>query len=228
MKHCPNCGAKLSNPSQKFCGECGLPIGEAHSTEVPFNASEETIPKKKNLFLSLLNGLLIGVAGFVFLVIVFFSSKTSTYQSSPTSNAPALLDRVQNTYTLRNVVETGFYFNIGLTADELIQKLGEPTSISKTPAIMYTYDDQDSRQTYQFKNNRVHIAQWATSGFQPEDVPTATSDLITDLKQNKFKWVGNKFNNMVYSNGEFEMSVWPVKTDHGTYNIALLAGRPIN
>jgi hypothetical protein len=149
-------------------------------------------------------------------VIIKNSSNTSPDPNSPAYDSHAK----QSTESPKDIIETGFYLRIGLSADELVHSLGQPSTINQT---LYVYDDLGSRQMYGFKNGAVYSATYILTGIRPISVPGTISDLMTDLESHNFSRISDYQGIKRYSNDDYEMSIVPIKTEDGMYNVSLMA-----
>lgn len=213
MNTCSQCGSEIDNSQYRFCPTCGKPIDV-----ISIPANENVQLKSPNSSVTNKTKLIVGLASVGFLLLIVLSQLYRPPAQSPNLNSYS--DQISSQRT--GIVETGFYLNIGLTAGELIHKLGEPTTIDHT---LYLYDDPYSRKMYGFKNKRVYDATYIIEEVPPNDVPNVVSGLMTNLQNNNF-WRISDFGNMKrYRNGKFELSIFARENDDGSYNVCLMAFR---
>jgi hypothetical protein len=214
MNFCPDCGSSIQSSTSNFCPECGKQINNI------------LIPSEKDVnqgsFLPWLSRyktvISFGLIGFLCLMVLLKIVINSSYKYE----RPVTSEQITSEQTpklSRRIVGTGYYFNIGLTATELIKKIGQPTSIDQ---FLYVYENSGSRLMFGFKNNRVFDASYIIVGVRPIDVPVTISALMSDLEDNNFKRIGDKDNIMRYENGIYQLSILPGKTDDRSYNICLM------
>lgn len=219
MDLCPDCGSTIENSLHRFCPSCGKHLdaisttvndGLSHPEQIAMAATKTVESRRsKKVILSF-------VFGFLLLILL----ATLINQSLHDSSSSSLVSRPKQNPTTLNIIENGYYLNIGLTEGELIEKLGKPTSINQ---MLYLYDDVGTRQMYGFKNDLVYHASYIVIGVHPTDVPSAIFDIMTDFEKNNFWRLSDIEGMKRYYNGKYEISIWPIKTDDGTYNISLMA-----
>lgn len=220
MNYCPNCGTAVA-AEQKFCSSCGKPL-DSNKSENAILPKTETIittiniPNKK--IVSRKRVVFSAVGFLVFLILVLLVSKSPN--TTPTSQS--FIADYSSEVDSKRMLKSEFYRLIGLTKDQLIQSLGEPTY---TNGNMLIYEVPGWRQMYGFKNSRVHNATYQELNVDPSGIISKIEALQKDFADNNFWRISDYDNIKRYRDGTYEISIMPIKTDIGTYNLGIMAFR---
>ncbi len=220
MFFCPACGSKIVDPTNKYCSNCGKPIGtEQLANETVLQPAQNILtpasPYKYNKRNTII---LISLLGLPFL-FVFFSwvNKTSTKET------PAFIPKVdtyQAVETPKRFLESGFFKHIGESRNALVESLGEPTLVKNG---MYVYEEYGWRQIYSIKNGKVHDVLYQELNVDPDIVESKIDRLVMEFGNNGFRRIPDYENVKRFRNSNYEISIMPIRTEIGTYNLGLMA-----
>lgn len=167
--------------------------------------------------------ILMGVFTFFYFSGVYLSIENRLKQYKRQSEE-ASIPKSPSATVPNGFMEDDFYMNIGLSKEELINKLGEPLGIkSLNEADLVIYETYGWRQAYGIKNGHVVHASKYNLGIRADNITYNISILMAELRGAGFDQIPDYDNVKRFTNGRFTISILPIQTDAGDYNLGLMA-----
>ncbi len=220
MAFCPNCGSMIPDPTTKYCGNCGKSLGTEPSSNTPaLQSAPSTMPppqphryNKRNTII------LISLIALPFLYAIFASVNQKSTEVTPIVSLQG--DAFQTSERPKRFLESGFFKHIGENRNELVAAFGEPTFVKNG---MYVYEEDGWRQIYTIKNGWIHDAMYQQLNVDSDNIASKVDDLVAEFGKNGFRRISDYDNVKRFRNGNYEISIMPIRTDIGTYNLGLMA-----
>lgn len=129
-----------------------------------------------------------------------------------------------STTSLYGYLDDKYFNNIGLTRDDLISKLGEPFGSKKNGNFeLIIYETDGWREVYSIKEGIVRDVTKYNLGIRPDNLNYCISLLSVELRSAGYIQISDVQNATRFSNDLFTMTILPIQSNAGDYNLGLLA-----